>query len=73
MDLLYTADNPTAWDGAVGDRIRAELDRGRIVVTRTVSGAGMVLATVVDSNGGAQTTGIRQGLTWIAGRPTASR
>lgn len=57
IELRFAAD-PAVWDPDLGRRIRGDLDDGRIVVWRSVSGAILSL-TRVHSDGGTDTVGIR--------------
>lgn len=56
-DLIFSAD-PTVWVPDLGAQVRAQLDAGRLVLSRSVSGATLLLANVsVDP--GIDTVGIR--------------
>ena len=57
IELRFAA-GPAVWDPALGRRIRDDLDEGRIVVWRSVSGAILSL-TRVWRHGGTDTLGIR--------------
>ena len=57
MELRFAAD-PTGWNPDLGSAIRGDLDDGRIVVWRSVSGAVLSMARV-HGDGGSDIVGIR--------------